>query len=205
MPLVLEQKKTNSSILIWELTEDLNSFKQQVPNDIFELIDSENRLKKRKLEKLSQVVLLQKLGIAYNKLEYLPNGKPILNNAHNISFSHSENISILLISTTNCGIDIEIASDKITRISSKFINQKERKSIKTKEEVYWAWTIKEAIFKYFGERVLFKEHINIIRINPELNNALVEYDGYNGKGIFNLWIEQIKNYYLAYTINYCPK
>jgi len=205
MPLLSIDKNETVTLLLWELNEDIDFFKTMVPENIFSYIAENNRLEKRKLEKLSQVVLLASAGIDYSKLYYNPNGKPLLQLNEMISFSHSGDYSALLICKENCGLDLELASDKIIRISNKFINESEASLIKTEENIYWAWTIKEAVFKYFGEAVLFKDHIKIVSIQAKQNKALVHYDGFHGIGEFELKIQRIKNYYLAYTKKYTPQ
>jgi len=205
MPLLKLENNKESTLLLWELNEDKDFFSTLIPENIYNYIIAHNRLNKRILEKLSQVVLLASAGIDYSKLYYSPNGKPLLQHTDNISFSHSGNISALLISKENCGLDLELASEKIIRISPKFINENEASIIDTNENIYWAWTIKEAVFKYFGERVLFKDHIKIIAIQEELNKAIVHYNGFHGVGEFELSIMRIKNYYLAFTKTYSPK
>lgn len=202
MPLLTIEKDLETTLLLWELKEDKAFFSSLIPENIYTSILKNNRLDKRILEKLSQVVLLESAGIDYNRLYYNSSGKPMLDQNERISFSHSGNICALLINKVNCGLDIEQASKKIIRISSKFINSEEAAIIDNNEHIYWAWTIKEAVFKYFGENVLFKDHINIITIRPDINKALVVYNGFHGKGEFELSIRRIKNYYLAFTKKY---
>ena len=73
-----------------------------------------------------------------------------------------------------------------------------------KTNIYWAWSIKEAVFKYFGENVLFKDHIHILEILEKEKKALVLYHGFHGKGVFELKIDRIKNYYLAFIKSFTP-
>ncbi len=205
MPLLSIEKNGDSTLLLWEISEDIAFFERLVPENIYQYILENNRLSKRKLEKLSQVVMLSSAKIDYTKLYYNENGKPLLQLDEMVSFSHSGSISAMLISKENCGLDIELASDKIVRISPKFVNKSETLLMESRENLYWAWTIKEAIFKYFGKEVLFKEHIKIISIQPELSTAIVHYKGYHGLGEFELTIKRIKNYYLAFTNKYSPQ
>lgn len=205
MPLVSFQKTSENGLLLWELKEKVEDFKLVIPDLAYQEVLDSTRLEKRKLEKLSQLALLKTAGINISDLSYNKNGKPLLNSEKHLSFSHSGNLSALLVNKNVCGMDLELASDKIIRISSKFINENENALMLEKENIYWAWSIKESIFKYFGERVLFKDHINIVEIEAKMNRAKVHYCGFHGRGDFEINLLRIKNYYLAYTKSYYPK
>ncbi len=205
MPLLSIDTFPDYQLIVWEMDESLIDMQRIIPTQEFKKIDTNTRLEKRKIEKFGQYLLLKSMGIAHSEVQYEQNGKPLLISGKHISFTHSGNLSAMLISDSNCGIDLEIQSDKILRIVSKFISPKEREIMKEKENIFWAWSIKEVVFKYFGERVLFKDHITILEINKELKKAIVEYDGFHGKGYFEIKIDRIKNYYLAYTNSFTSK
>ena len=204
MPLLFIEELPEYALAIWEIAEEISELESLIAQDELKKININTRLEKRKLEKISQIILLNSLGISPSELFYLPNGKPMLNSDRNISFSHSGNLSIAILAKSKCGIDIEHPSEKIIRISSKFINEKELPLIRDKINIYWAWSIKEAVFKYFGERVLFKEHIHILEINEADKKAIVFYKGFHGQGHFELQIDRIKNYYLAFVKTFKP-
>lgn len=202
MPLLLNKNHGDFSLFIWEIKESESEFKDLVSLEDYDAIINNVKLRKRKLEKLSQLCLQDEAKIENKDLIYLSNGKPILNEQKHVSFSHSGELSALLLGGNNCGLDLELPSEKILRIQSKFINSKEKKVIISNEDIYWAWSIKEAIFKYFGERVLFKEHMEIQEINLVTHQALVNYQGFHGKGQFELELLRFKNAYLAFTKQY---
>jgi len=205
MPLLFSENSFKSTLLLWEMNEEIEHFQNLIEASVYTEIIENTKLDKRKLEKLSQASLLQKAEIDYDLLFYSSNGKPKLKNGKHLSFSHSEKLSSLLIDDNNCGLDLEYPSDKIIRISQKFINEDEEMIMKDNENLYWTWSIKEAIYKYFGERVLFKEHIQILKISSTSNKAIVLYDGFHGKGIFEMKLLRVKKYYLAYTKSYAPE
>jgi 4'-phosphopantetheinyl transferase len=205
MPLLSIDIFPDYQLIVWAMDESLIELQGLVPEPEFHKIEMNTRLEKRKIEKLGQYLLLKNMGIAHSEVYYDKNGKPLLSSGKHISFTHSGNLSAMLLSNTNCGIDLEIQTDKILRIAKKFLNVKEKEMMKEKENVFWAWSIKEVVFKYFGERVLFKDHITILEINKESKKALVEYDGFHGKGIFEIKIDRIKNYYLAFTNSFTSK
>lgn len=204
MPLILTEQSNNKDLFLWEMSENIDDYQRIIPESLYSDIINNTKLEKRKLEKLSQVMLLQKAKIAYENVLYAANGKPYLTNGKHLSFSHSASISSLLIDKYPCGLDIEYPSEKIHRIASKFIHPKEQELIGRGDNIYWAWSIKEAIFKYFGEKVVFKDHIFINEIRPDQKIAFANYKGKHGSGLFELKLMQIKKYYLAYTKTYRP-
>lgn len=204
MPLLSIEKLPDYALAIWEIAEEISELESRIPRAELDKINENTRLEKRKREKISQLLLLKSLGIRHSELFYLKNGKPMLNSDLNISFSHSGNLSIALLTKGQCGIDIEYPSDKIIRISSKFIHENELPLMRDEVNIYWAWSIKEAIFKYFGERVLFKEDIQILEIKEADKKAIVFYRGFHGQGQFELAIDRIKNYYLAFVKTFNP-
>lgn len=205
MPFILSEKSNGTALYLWEMSEKVEDFRNVISSDLFENIVETNKLDKRKIEKFSQVMLLAEAGLDYKQISYLENGKPLAYDGSFISFSHSGELSTLLVDQKSCGIDLEYPSEKVKRISSKFINENELDLIKREENINWTWSIKESIYKYFGERVLFKEHIQVVDIQEEFNKAVAYYDGFHGKGIFELKLLRVKKYYLAYTKSYTPE
>lgn len=205
MPFILSEKSDDSTLYLWEMNESLEDFQVIISPSVFKNIVVNTKLEKRQFEKFSQILLLAKASVDPDQVSYSINGKPLLNINKHISFSHSGQMSSLLVDNNNCGIDLEYPSEKVFRISSKFIHDNERDLMKEKKNMYWTWSIKEAIFKYFGERVLFKEHIQVIDIQESSNKAVAIYNGFHGKGIFELKLLRVKKYYLAYTKTYTPE
>ena len=202
MPLILTQESLGKELFLWEITEQIIDFQRFIPPVLFDQIQETTKLDKRKLEKLSQVMLLKKAKIPFEEVKYHQNGKPYLSNGLHLSFSHSGSYSTLLVDKNQCGLDIEHQSDKILRIASKFLHPSEKDLFKSDESLYWIWSIKEAIFKFFGEGVVFKDHIQVEKIDIPNKSAIALYNGRHGKGIFEMKLLRIKKYYLAYTKTY---
>lgn len=200
MPLFREFSNNIYSIFIWEITES----DKELSSGLAELtrlkILKNNKLRKRRIEKYVQAYLLLQAKIDPLLVSYSSTGKPIIESANkNVSFSHSGKFAALMVSNTACGIDIEKENPKIEKISPKFLNEAEIKLLSVPGSLTWIWCIKEAVFKYFGERVLFKYDIIIDRIDPELLTAWVIYKGIHGHGKFEIKLDRFENYYLAYT------
>lgn len=203
MPLFRELQDHASSIYIWEVIES----EEDLAISLGDLISLKNiqsyRLQKRRIEKYVQTCLLFEAKIDPLLVTYSHNGKPNLesDNFH-ISFSHSGKYAALIVSNTPCGIDIEKENRRIERISPKFLNEVEIKFLSIKGSLTWIWCIKEAVFKYFGEQVTFKDDIIIDGFDLDLLTAHVSYKGVHGNGKFKIKLDRFENYYLAYTKEY---
>lgn len=113
----------STSILIWKIEEDYNElFRKVALKDI-----SLARLEKMKSEShqkgfLSIRHLLKEAGYSDFDLFYDEDGKPHLRDGKQISITHSNNFSAIIIGDENVGIDIELQREKIIRIADKFID-----------------------------------------------------------------------------------
>ena len=200
MPLFRELRVDDSSIYIWEVTESEADLSMGLAELINLRILKNNKLKKRRIEKYVQAYLLLNAKIDPISVSYSNSGKPFIESDNMyISFSHSGKYAVLMVSNTSCGIDIEKENPKIEKISPKFLNDAEKKLLAVPGSLTWIWCIKEAIFKSFGERVFFKDDIIIERIDIDLQTAWVKYIGVHGYGNFEIKLDRIENYYLAYT------
>lgn len=137
-------------------------------------------------------------------ISYNQHGKPSLNNSDEISISHSGNLIAFARSKVNCGIDIQLHSDKISNILPKFLNEHEvvwlaEKSNKTPYH-HLIWCAKEAIFKVFGHDVDFKKDINILSFNTFKKGEFKAQVSRNGQTLlFTVAYSIMDNYYLAFT------
>lgn len=203
MPIFKEIIESNYSIYIWKVSETGDELANKLPKNVNEFVLRNNKLQKRKIEKWVQSHLLIHAKIEPLLLSYAASGKPFIRNSlQNISFSHSGKYAVLMIGNAPCGIDIERENPKIERISPKFLNQYDKQFLTQSGALNWIWSIKEAVFKYFGANVIFKDDIIIDRLNPDTMNAQVSYNGFYGIGKFEINLDRFGNYYLAYTKAY---
>jgi hypothetical protein len=205
MPVFKNIKDHNYSVYLWRVTESLNDLRSDLPEAVNDNIFKNINLHKRKIEKMTQAKLLICAEIDPLLISYDSTGKPYIQNSDKfISFSHSGDYAALMVSHLPCGIDIEKESKKIELISPKFLNENDKCFLSQPGNINWIWSIKEAIFKYFGSRVIFKDDILIDRLNTEQLTARATYRGFYGKGIFELNLDRFEKYYLAYTKAYQP-
>lgn len=204
MAVIKEIFHKNITIFLWSISETEDELTQGLDNIVLSEINK-NKLFKRRVEKTVQAQLLIHAKIDPLLVSYENVGKPIYKKKGvHISFSHAGQYVTLMVSNTNCGIDIEKDNPKIARVSSKFLNQKEVDFLNHPGALAWIWCIKEAVFKYFGEHVIFKDDIIVDQLNPIAHTAVASYRGVHGAGNFEINLNRFENYYLAYTKAYFP-
>jgi 4'-phosphopantetheinyl transferase EntD len=172
MPLVYQQNiNEHTKLGIWQIQETEDFFlTNAMPH--YEI----NHIQKR-LQHLAGRYLLLKMAndISLKNILLTITGKPFLpDNSYFFSISHSADYVVVIISTkSNVAIDIQHVLPKIGSIKHKFLTEAEMEllsklSMSPNEQFTLAWTVKEAMFKYFDEaRIDFKQHLNIISANLE--------------------------------------
>ncbi len=195
-----------SQIYIWKITEDKETLLSNLnlnPNSI-------NRLEKMKsnahqLSFISIRKLLITAGYNDYDLHYDATGKPFLKNGKNISISHSNNFSAIIISERIVGIDIELKRNKIINIAEKFnkldfsyLNKENESDYISKLTTLWG--AKEAIFKICNIPAL--SYKNDIFINPfemEHKKTIAQLKKEQLLKNFDIYFEEVENYQLVYA------
>jgi phosphopantetheinyl transferase len=166
MPLIYHNSINNfTKIGVWHITEAEDFFLEK-----FSLQNSITHPHKR-LQHLAGRHLLSILFPSFPiaLIKIANTNKPFLEDeAFHFSISHCGNYAAAIVSTKNrVGVDIEVPHPKIERIQHKFVSPQEQVllqnfSAKHAENLTMAWSIKEAIFKWYGlGQVDFKKHILI--------------------------------------------
>ena len=104
-------------------------------------------------EKKGLMLLLKRYFNEDVQLNYDINGKPFINNNKtHISVSHSRHLLALIVSNQNVAIDLELVSDKVQRVKTKFLNDQELIETINDDNVILTtyWCAKETLFKYLG-------------------------------------------------------
>ncbi|MCT4583139.1 MAG: hypothetical protein N4A35_17140 [Flavobacteriales bacterium] len=200
MPLI---KTIANSIFCWkneesptELLKQLNN--QAIHQNKIQTFKSEERIK----QYLTNRILVQNI-IGDYEIKKGKNNKPYLDLENTeISFSHNKAYTILMVSNTACGVDVQAPTEKVLRVKSKFINANDfcykSEDIQLLSKV---WSCKEAAFKQFGTHEIYlKSHINVIQqTKDDIFEALVTIDNIP----YQTFLKQveIENNYLLYTIN----
>lgn len=159
---------------VWEITEDYDSLHAMVNLATVEKakLDSFRNIS-RKLEWLSVRALAKNMLGNDTRIIYNADNKPFVKGfTHNISISHSNNLTAVLLSPDKLvGIDLEFMSGKIGKVADKFINSREAitedpKLIKN--HLYLHWCAKEAMYKICDKQdINFRDGLTVHPFSPE--------------------------------------
>ncbi len=204
---------STTQILIWKITESYEKLFSEVQlseKSLLRLNGMKSQLRQR--EFLSIRKLLNQVGYSDFDLNYDESGKPFLNKKKNsfkpveVSITHSNEFSAIIISNQKVGIDIEMQREKIIRIADKFVNNKELFLLKNTnieefiKKLTVKWGAKEAVFKIRNEpRISFKDHIwiNSFEIEDKKTTAVLEME--NSKLYYSIYFEEMENFTLVYA------
>lgn len=198
----------NTQLLIWKITETEEALLQQVqmqPAMQLRFEGMKSELHRRAF--LSVRMLLQEVGLTDFDLYYNADGKPYLSNGKNISITHSNQFSAIIISTEAVGIDIELQREKIQRIADKFVTKECRylnpeNTVEYIKKLTVIWGAKEAIFKIRNEKgISFKNNIEVdsFTLNDTATTALLQMKELSVP--FLIYFEEIENCILVYAFH----
>lgn len=130
-------------------------------------------LSKREHEQLCIRKMLVSLGENPDDLAREASGKPFLKgSAHKLSYSHSGPYFALILSSHDCGIDIQQYGKSLEKGRTYFCN-KEEDCFTDEKDLYLIWSTKEALFKLFGGAFEnAKNEITVFGINRQKGNTL---------------------------------
>ncbi len=193
-------------VLIWHITESEKDLKKSLKLEKY----SKKRLSNMKSEihRRAYLSVRHLLAIAQYTdadLNYNENGKPNLSDGVYISITHSYEYSAIILGAQPVGIDIEKQREKITRIASKFVSEKEFEYLSEEAPMYIKnltiiWGAKEAVYKLHGQPgISFKQHIIVAPFELEkgITKSLLS-DGETQKTYDTDFIE-FNNFTCVYT------
>jgi 4'-phosphopantetheinyl transferase EntD len=180
MPLFFQQNiNVSTRIGIWHITETEDFFLEKVP------LQTSITHPHKRLQHLAGRYLLQYLfpDFPYNEILIADTRKPYLSNdRYHFSISHCGDYAAVIISNAQrVGIDIEIPTKRILKITKKFLSEVERTNFKTDsiDSTFQyklqtiLWSAKEAIFKWWSYgNVDFSENIFINSFNPDTKGTI---------------------------------
>ena len=169
MPLIYShQINAATKIGVWHITEGEDFFLTAVT------LQRNITHPHKRLQHLAGRYLLRELypNFPVEMIAIADTRKPFLEDeAYHFSISHCGDYAAVIVSTQNrVGVDIEIPHLKIENIQHKFLSEKEQLMLAKERAEYhvsltMAWSIKEAIFKWYGSgEVDFIKHMEIIAL-----------------------------------------
>ena len=154
MPLIYEQQINSATkIGVWHITEEENFFLEHVP------LQRNITHPHKRVQHLAGRYLLRELFPSFplSLIIIADTRKPFLEEeAFHFSISHCGDYASAIVSTQNrVGVDIEIPHAKIEKIQHKFLSEQEKNILNNTvgnkiEMITMAWSLKEAMFKWYG-------------------------------------------------------
>ncbi len=206
MPLynIIKHNK-NTTVYVWKIEESLAILKKSV------------FLNERSIKRLSNMKaashvkgflavrkLLAIANLSDKDLYYSNEGKPHLKDGRKISISHSFDFSVIAISNSEIGIDIEKNRPKIKRIVQKFIGNEKGYLVDENliEQLTVIWGAKESLFKIHPEGgLLFIEHLPIdsFRLTQKQTKGHILKEPFNNT--YTIYFDIFEGYTLVYATN----
>lgn len=204
---MLIHKETNSKYIlgVWKITESADTLLSQLEKEESDTLRQEYHSESRLLEIAATRVLLSHIIDRSAKIEYQSNGKPYLRDYPlNISISHTKGYAAVILSHSEyLGIDIEYISDRVKRIRSRFISDKE--FIDSENEIIHLllhWSAKETMYKALSmEGVELKNDFLINSFTPAAAGVLTSREFYTERQLcFNIQYFITDYYVLTFMI-----
>jgi len=174
VPVFFQQQINESTRLgIWKIEETEEFFKANVPQH--RAVTHPHK----RLQHLAGRFLLQYLfpDFPYELIQIADTRKPFLpDEQYHFSISHCGDYAAAIVSKDKrVGIDIEIPTEKISRIMYKFLSAKEHELFHliqpNKDRIPFAtllWSAKESVFKWYGDGgVDFRKEIQLKKQHEE--------------------------------------
>lgn len=180
------------SMVLWAVTEEASFFRNELDQTALEMDYINSWHENRQLEWMSARYLIHKYaGIDLSQLYSDALGKVhIHDSATQISISHSEELVGVQYHSLAVGLDIQIKTDKIHRVASKFCSTRDYQILEQfyskKEAELITWSMKESVFKAYGRgKVRYKEEIAIVGFIDENRHKVLlqlsKTDGFHQK------------------------
>jgi phosphopantetheinyl transferase len=201
MPLHYYRSHENCEVTLWKISESKSFFRDTLIKEGFPTDGGDGIARKDKALQwyASRYLLVISHPAA---IDFYKERKPHLFNGPKISFSHSENIVGLLLSQKNAGLDVQVFNEKLERIFDKFTTADEVEKVKAPSELAalsLTWSVKEAVFKYYGTGVPFKS-VKIISHDPVSNIIEVLLEREDQNVTHKLFADFLDNLSLAYVL-----
>ncbi len=195
----------STAIFTWKIDESLQDLESTVLlNERSQKRVSGMRSESHKKGFLAVRKLLEIAGLSDFDLFYTEDGKPHLKDGRKITISHSFEFSVIAISDTEIGIDIEKNRDKIQRIASKFIGNEADYLVDEHltEQLTVIWGAKESLFKIHPDGgLLFIEHLPIDAFNLYRKKTTGHILKKPLKESYAIYFDIFEGYTLVYATN----
>jgi phosphopantetheinyl transferase len=206
VPIFFQQQINETTRLgIWKIEETEEFFKANVPQH------RDVTHPHKRLQHLAGRFLLQYLfpAFPYELIKIADTRKPFLpDEQYHFSISHCGDYAAAIVSKDRrVGIDIEIPTEKISRIMYKFLSAKEHELFHLiepdKDRVPFStllWSAKESVFKWYGNGgVDFRKEIQLKKQHEENETIYCVFSKNNSE--LNIHYRQFDHLVLAWVVS----
>jgi len=192
-----------TTVFVWKITESLIGLKESVILNERSLQRINGMRRESHIKGFLAVrKLLQTAGYTDFDLFYTDDGKPHLKDGKLITISHSFDFSVIALSNTEIGVDIEKNRAKIQRIASKFIGEEQKYLVDENltEQLTVVWGAKESLFKIHPDGgLLFIAHLPIdaFTLEDKKTTGHILKDPF--KESYGIYFETFEGYTLVYA------
>lgn len=185
MGLLLRKEHAGFTLGVWHIEEELSFFTERIS---YRSMASHSG---KQAQQLATRYLLRELDANFplDEIQIDLGGKPVLPN-HQLKFnvSHTSRFAAAIISKDySVGIDAEKIDERVLKIQHKFLHKDEQvftdqlMGFQKVELLTKYWTIKEAVFKWWGKGgVDFSNDIKIISNQLDLGKITVQFNKEGG-------------------------
>ena len=179
---------------IWQLTESVSELIDLI-NGRFTVSLAGITNPVRQQERLAARLLIEVLCNGYQPIDYKENGEPYFTQCDlYLSISHTKNYVAVAVAPFKIGIDIEHTSDRVLRITKKFLNHTELAELTNTSNpapiALLYWCAKEAMYKKMTEK---EAEFTLFTCQQHHNTLTVHYQAETFSFIF----EQNNHYTLV--------
>ena len=211
MPMIYKTITTDYRLGIWDVMEKEAFFLETYAYSTDDLGEIDQKHESHRLQLLASRAVLYDMNLSDRgyKIVKDDHGKPhIVNIQGDISFTHSHSHAAAIYSKTRLvGIDIQIATDKISRIARKFISEAEAGYIDIHDNKldyhHVLWGAKESLYKAYGRRkVEFRDNLFVdpFVYQPVGGHITGSVKMPDYVGDFDIYYTKITDYYMVYCI-----
>ena len=206
MPIFFQQQINDTTRLgIWKIEETEDFFKANVPQH------RDVTHPHKRLQHLAGRFLLQYLfpSFPYELIKIADTRKPFLpDEQYHFSISHCGDYAAAIVSKDKrVGVDIEIPTEKISKVMYKFLSAKEHELFHLiqpdNDRIPFAtllWSAKESVFKWYGNGgVDFRREIQL-KIHHEENESFNCFFSKNSSEL-NIHYRQFEHLVLAWVVS----
>jgi phosphopantetheinyl transferase len=165
---------------------DIESTYKTLPIDIQKRVDRYKIEEDRKRSIIAWDIVNKKIDLNNNKISYNKNNKPLIENKY-FSISHSYNLVGVLFADFECGLDIELVTERNNKVADKILTQEELEEYNNNSDILIKkWTKIEA----YGKGIGIGFRLDLTKDLPENIITKEITDSLDNKYYYSIWINE---------------